>query len=499
MKPVVFVNPYQKDGVVDAIKTGVQIDNRKRPPVDLAYCSALLKQNGLLTKVLDANIHRLNTDEAAARVSEYGPGMVVIATSPLDRWECPYLNIDSSVSLAQKIKQHRASTFVAFIGPHGTSSPAWVFEKCPELGVAVQGEPEETVNELAFHVAAQNLKPETRNLQGIAGIAFRDDGGAVIQTPPRQFKTDVDAIPFPDYSDMPPKNYKNSMFKNGSPFTLVVSSRGCHYGCVFCLRSMWGVKYRARSVENIMEELRMLKRQHGVRALYFQDLEFAIDYDRALALCEAMEKENIRISWACSTRLDSVDEPLLSVMKRAGCGSVNFGLESGSQEILNKSHKGLKLQNARETLDVCKKIGLQANLYMMVGLPGETEKSLEETARFSAGQNLFLHIGNLPIPYPGTKLYEFAKEQLGHEPSWDEVGALAGKIGTELFKRHSEVDVMKRFRFSSLQAMYGKFFLLRPSFWKKVYEKRGRIRHWLKNYFFNFRKIEARVNADDVR
>lgn len=492
MKSVVLVNPYQKDGIVDAVKTGVQIDNRKRPPVDLAYCSAALKQNGFLAKVLDANILCLNTDETFARVAEIEPAMVVIATSPLDRWECPYLNIDSSIALAQKLKQHRVSTFVAFIGPHGTSSPAWVFKKCPELNVAVQGEPEETVLELAACVR------DNVNFKNIHGIAYKDEmqKNGITLTPPRQFKLDVDALPFPDYTDMPPRFYKTGMLKNSSPFTLVVSSRGCHYGCIFCLRSMWGMKYRARSVGNVMEELRMLKQQHGVRALYFQDLEFAIDYDRALALCEAMPRENLEISWGCSTRLDSVDEALLSSMKKAGCESVNFGLESGSQEVLNKARKGLKLQNAKEALNVCKKIGLRANLYMMVGLPGETEKSLNETAKFSAEQNLFLHIGNLPIPYPGTKLYELAKEQLGHEPSWDEVGMLAGKIGTELFKTRGEADVMKQFRLSSFQAMYGKFFMLRPVFWKKVYEKRTRIKSWIKNYLLNFKKITPDMNAD---
>lgn len=496
MKPVVFVNPYQRDGVVDAVKTGVQIDNRRRPPVDLAYCAAMLKQNDFSTKVVDANILRLNTDETFTRVSEYDPAMVVIATSPLDRWECPYLNIDSSVSLARKIKKNRESAFVVFIGPHGTSSPAWVFGKCPELDVIVQGEPEETVLELVHDILTRNPKPETLNLRRISGIAFREDDGTLSQTPPRQFNLELDELPFPDYTDLPLHLYKTSMLKNKSPFTLVVSSRGCHYGCIFCLRSMWGAKYRVRSVDNVMDELRMLKQHHGVRAIYFQDLEFAIDYDRASALCEAMSHEALGISWACSTRLDSVDEPLLSAMKNAGCESVNFGLESGSQEVLNKARKGLKLENAGETLDVCKKIGLQANLYMMVGLPGETEKSLEETARFSSKQNLFLHIGNLPIPYPGTKLYDLAKGQLGREPSWDEVGRLAGKIGTELFKYHSEADVLKRFRFTSLRATYGKFFILRLSFWKKVYEKRARLKSWIKNYLLNFKIISPDINAD---
>ncbi len=495
MKSVILVNPYQKDGIVDAIKTGVQIDNRKRPPVDLAYCSAVLKQNGFSAKVIDANILRLNTEETFARVAEIEPVMVVIATSPLDRWECPYLNIDSSTALTQKIKQHRASTFVAFIGPHGTSSPHWVFEKCPELDVVVQGEPEETVNELAACVR------DGADFKTIQGIAYKDKTpqNGISQTPARQFKLNVDDLPFPDYSDLQLNLYKSSMLKNQSPFTLVVSSRGCHYGCIFCLRSMWGVKYRARSVENVMEELRMLYRQHGVRAIYFQDLEFALDYERALALSGAMEKEALGISWACSTRLDSVNEELLAAMKQAGCECVNFGMESGSQEVLNKARKGLKLQNARETLDTCKRIGLQANLYMMVGLPGETEKSLNETARFSAEQKIFLHTGNLPIPYPGTKLYEMAKQQLGHEPSWEEVGALAGKIGTELFNVQCEVDVMKRFRFSSLRATYGNFFVLHPAFWIKVYEKRGRLKSWLKNYFFSSKKLEPRINAEERR
>lgn len=475
-KTIVLVNPYQKDGIVDAIKAGVQIDNRKRPPVDLAYCSALLRKNGFETRVIDANILRMNVDETYARLAKENPYFVVIATSPIDRWECPYLNIDSSVALVKKIKQESPQAYAVFIGPHGTTSAPWVFGKCPELDVIVQGEPEETVNELAAHITS-------RTPENISGIAYRDrESNAVVTTPPRSFNLNLDELPFPDYTDLPLHLYKTSMLKNKSPFTLVVSSRGCHYGCIFCLRSMWGVKYRSRSVENVIEELEMLKREHGVCAVYFQDLEFALDYDRALALCGAMMRGKARFSWACSTRLDSVDEELLKVMKKAGCESVNFGMESGSQDVLNKARKGLKLQNAKETLALCKRIGLQANLFMMVGLPGETDESLKETSRFFAEQNLFLHTGNLPIPYPGTKLYDMAKQELGHEPSWDEVGNLAGKIGTELFKKHSEQEVIKSFRLSSFKNMYGKFYMLHPSFWMKLYEKRRRLKTWVKNF-----------------
>jgi radical SAM superfamily enzyme YgiQ (UPF0313 family) len=235
---------------------------------------------------------------------------------------------------------------------------------------------------------------------------------------------------------------------------------------------MWGDIYRYRSVNNVIQEIKWLEEIYKIKAVYFQDLEFALNYERTKNLCEQMLKEKIRIKWACSARLDSVNKDILKLMKEARCIRINFGLESGSQEILSKAKKGYKLENVKDILVWCQKIKLKFGLSMMLCLPGENKETIMETVTFFKNNDLFLSTGNFPIPYPGTSLYKQAKTQLNKDLSWEMIGTYAGKIGTNLLNEMKESELIKLVRKLFLVKKFGIFFPVNPLFWLTIIKYR---------------------------
>ena len=193
----------------------------------------------------------------------------------------------------------------------------------------------------------------------------------------------------------------------------MVSSRGCPYRCTFCLWPdiLYGHKFRARSAENVVDEIEEAVRVYGHDEIYFDDDTFTIDRQRVMDICRlilerGLEKE---VEWIAQCRVDTVDREMLEAMKAANCGYILFGVESGSPEMLKKMKKGITLDKVRDAFELTREVGIKTQAFFLFGMPGETQETIRETIEFAKEINASSTQFAVAIPHPGTALYEECK------------------------------------------------------------------------------------------
>jgi radical SAM superfamily enzyme YgiQ (UPF0313 family) len=232
---------------------------------------------------------------------------------------------------------HRArETFVALGGPHASSLPDRSMQECDALDAVVFGEGERTILEILDRLAARE------SLEGVHGTAYRDPGGIVVNAS-RELVDDLDAIPFPAWDLIPMHKYvASTWFPNKvKQYTNIFTSRGRPYGCTFCgAKTTWTRKFRARSPENVIAEMEEVYRRFGIPNFFISDDLFTLKRKRVLDICNLILEKQLPITWTCLSRVNTVDPEMLALMKQAGCYLISYGLESRSQEVLDKLDKG---------------------------------------------------------------------------------------------------------------------------------------------------------------
>jgi radical SAM superfamily enzyme YgiQ (UPF0313 family) len=207
----------------------------------------------------------------------------------------------------------------------------------------------------------------------------------------------------------------------------VFTQRGCPYKCTFCQAMVtMGKKVRFKSVDKVIEEIKILKDLWGARGIYFQDSAFTIRKDWVRELCERLIEEQLGIQWACNLRVDNVTADLLKLMARSGCWLCVYGIESGNQASLDVMKKGITVAQQREAIRWTHEAGIQVMNSFIIGVPGETEAMVERTIQYSLELGSQISLYWLPVPYPGTELWNTAKEMGGlrEDAPWDDFGTL---------------------------------------------------------------------------
>jgi radical SAM superfamily enzyme YgiQ (UPF0313 family) len=286
-------------------------------------------------------------------------------------------------------------------GPHSTYFHQTVLEECPAIDVAIRHEFDTKISAVVSNIG---------NLHGVPGITYRS-GAEIIDNGDGDFATDLDAIPFPDREAVPWNWYLEAWYSR-QPFMNLMTSRGCPYHCSFCLwpQSMYGHRQRFRSVENVISEVRRLVDRYGVRELNIDDGTFTTNRKRVIEFCRRVRKEKFDLIWTCNGRVDTLDDQMLAEMKKAGCKMIRLGVESGSQEVLDKIRKGLTLGQIEDGFRMVKKHGIQALGGFMFGFPYDSRKTVEETIQFAKRLSPDQVQFSISMCYPGTSLYEYAKE-----------------------------------------------------------------------------------------
>jgi len=363
-------------------------------PHGLAILASILRNKGHKVRILDINAHRYSKKEVSSllRIIDYeivGIGGL-ISTYDYVKW------------LTKIVKNNNPKIPIIIGGSVGFSIPNIILSST-YADIVCNQEGEETFPELLEVVE----KGSKRNLNEVQGIWFIDNG-QIIQTPVRQLISNLDKIPFPAWDLLPMDVYLNNPVVGVGRDIDFISSRGCPYKCTFCFRA-FGNKYRGHSAEYVLEVIKFLKKKYNVDFISFQDDEFMAKKERVYEVCEGIRNNNINIKWSCTGRVNIVDKEILNEMKRSGCVSVSYGIESGSQKILNSMRKGVTVEQAEKAINLNKEVGLRTPTSFILGMPEETLETAEETVNFCLRTNILLQGLMFATPYPGTELYRDAK------------------------------------------------------------------------------------------
>ncbi len=423
--------------------------------IGLAYMAAVLEEKGHEVTVIDCPALNLDQETLKSKLASIQPQIIGITSMTP--------TIQSAVLSAQVAKQACPNSTVVLGGPHATFMDKQVLAEENAVDVIVRGEGEQTLLELAQN--AGNPKA----LDNIEGITFRKNGQA-IRNPERPFIQNLDDLPRPAYKHFDLEKYR--LF--GRKMLPIITSRGCPSQCSFCTTSrIFGRPFRARSPKNVVDELEWLRDEHGADAFSFYDDTFTLDKNRALKICEDIKNRKLGIPWDCQTRVSTVTEDMLKIMRDANCQQVFFGVESGCQTILDAVHKGTSVEQNKKAIKMAKDAGLFVAVSVMVGYPGETREMLEQTIdllRQAEPDDAYICVAT---PYPGTELRTIIEEK-----GW--------KISNDWKKYDTTIPVFENPNLS--EADVNK---IRSKFYDRFYSPKYVLRHIFKKNFYS--KVMART------
>ncbi|MGC8490404.1 MAG: B12-binding domain-containing radical SAM protein [Syntrophobacteraceae bacterium] len=361
-------------------------------PIYLAYSAAQLKKAGHEVTYIDSVIQDFDLPRTISEAVKAEPEVIFMETTT------PSIMADYE-NLTRLKEATNARVVVG--GPHATYFHRAVLEECPAIDVVIRHE---------FDTKIAAVVSNIDDLDGIPGITCRK-GSGLVDNGDGEYATDLDSIPFPDRETVPWKWYLEAWYSR-QPFMNLMTSRGCPYHCSFCLwpQSMYGHRQRFRSVENVISEIRLLVDRYGVRELNIDDGTFTTNRKRVIEFCRRVREEKFGIIWTCNGRVDTLDDEMLSEMKKSGCKMIRLGVESGSREVLDKIKKGLTLEQIENGVRMVKKHGIQALGGFMFGFPYDSRKTIEETLQFAKKLSPDQVQFSISMCYPGTSLYEYAKE-----------------------------------------------------------------------------------------
>jgi len=365
-------------------------------PLGIGYLGAVLEQSGCQVKIIDAPPLGWGIKRIVAEAKKFLPDFIGISASTVD--------FNKAVKLARTLKKS-AKVPIIIGGPHVTALPKEVMDfSCFDIGVI--GEGEETLVEV---VQASMKKGSLRK---VAGIVFRDKR-KIVRTSPRPFIKNLDNLPFPARHLMPPLSvyHPTPATYRKFPVGTMITSRGCPYQCTFCSREVFGNQWRFRSPESVVREMAVLISEFGAAEIRLWDDTFNADPERVLAICRLIIKKGLDFPWTCLARVDQVSQPMLALMKKAGCWQISYGIESGNEKILVSTNKGITKKMVKEAVEATARVGIQSFGFFILGLPGETKETMAETIEFAKSLSLNAANFTMATPYPGTELWALAKKR----------------------------------------------------------------------------------------
>lgn len=408
-------------------------------PIFLAYSAAQLKAAGVDVSYIDSVIQDYDMDRTVAEAKKHRPDVIFMETTT------PSIAADY-----ENVKRLKGATGAAVLvgGPHATHFHREVLEECPAVDVVIRHEFDTKIASVVTNLADLSIVP---------GISFRDNGN-VVDNGDGAVQKDLDAVPFPDRETVPWRWYVEAWYSR-QPFMNMMTARGCPYKCAFCLwpQSMYGHAQRFRSVDNVMAELSMLVSRYGLKEVNIDDGTFTTNKKRVIEFCKRLRSEKLNIIWTCNGRVDNIDDEMLSEMKKSGCKMIRLGVESGSQEVLDKIQKGLTLKQIEDGVKMVKRHGIQALGGFMFGFPYDSRKTVEETLAFAKKISPDQVQFSIAMCYPGTSLYDYAKEN----------GLLLAKSFAEFDMTHGPVVKtvdMGREDLSDILARAYREFYFRPAY-----------------------------------
>ncbi|MEM3393778.1 MAG: radical SAM protein, partial [Candidatus Methanomethylicia archaeon] len=341
----------------------------------------------------------------------------------------------AGLNIAKICKEINPNSIIIFGGPHIACLPEDSI-KYDYIDYGVIGEGEITMSELLKSLE----KGEEPN--NVKGIIYKKNG-KIIKTSPREPIKHLDELPIPDHENIingkkyPPETHGE-----------IITGRGCPYLCIFCASNkIWGRNVRFRSPEKVVDEIEYIKNKFGTNYFYIEDDTFTLKKSFAIEICNEIVKRKLDIKFSCETRANLLDKELVKKLKMAGCDDISIGVESGSDETLEKIKKGINKNEIKNAFSIIKDVGgIKTSAFVMVGFPWEKRENMINTIEFAKSLKPDRLIFSIVTPYPGTELFDYCERnhsnRLPKTEAWEEFFHQSGKINlTELSKDDFEKTI----------------------------------------------------------
>ena len=354
-------------------------------PLGLTYIAAVLEKNGFAVEVLDLLVSKYSDEKVIRKVEDYKPD-VVGANSVT-------MSFPAASKILRLVKKVDEDILTVAGGPHVTFSDVRTLEEAPWIDVVVRGEGEYTTLDIV----------KGKDFKDIDGITYREDG-EIVRNRDRKLIENLDELPFPARHLLPLSKYM--AYHSGCS---LITGRGCPHRCIFCVGSkMMGRRVRLRNPKLVVDEVEEVL-GYGFDEVIFEDDTFTLNHKHAFAICDEIISRGLKFKWCANARVDTVTRELLEKMKEAGCHFIMFGTESGNQEILDTCKKRITLEEIREAVKMTKELGIGVLSSFILGLPGETKETIQQTMKFAEELGPFYGF-HILAPFPGSEVRERANE-----------------------------------------------------------------------------------------
>ncbi len=433
------------------------------PPLSLLYPATLLQENGFDITVFDGVVEKISEEELLKLTLD--KNLIIINISPS--------TYNPDIELLKKIKE-KNNAHVSSLGIFPTIKAEFLLKN--GFDSVVRNESEFTILELAKALSSN------QNLKAIKGLSYKVSSRItkrekIIHNQTREY-LNIDNLPIPNRNLIDHKKYCFP-FTN-EPYTTILTNRGCPYNCIFCTAHiLTGKRFRRRSVAHVLKEIKDILTTTKIRMIAFYADTFTLDKPFVIELCTKILEQGLKFKWACNSRVDTIDEEMLSIMHKAGCRYIFFGAESASQDILNTSKKNITVEQIENAVKLAKKAKIQTTLYFIFGLPYETRETVQKTIDFAIKLDPDYCYFSIATPYEGTEFYEIVKKK-GHIVNDAPDNQFDAKVRTDELSNEDLTQILSN--------AYNRFYL-RPTVFAKEFKK----------VVFNFQFKELRLAFDLIK
>ncbi|MBR9678268.1 MAG: radical SAM protein [Nanoarchaeota archaeon] len=431
------------------------------PPLGLLQLGSYAQAQGLEVKVVDNIGFGSNIKEFIRKVEGFGPDLVCLTTSTT--------TFENALKTVQAIKASSSGIKTVLGGPHVSVLPDEALIKGVDF--VVRGEGEKTFEELVKSLKAG------KGFGKVKGLSFKQ-GKKVIHNRSRVLIKNIDELPFADRELVPIKKYVSPPgLALNDLATNMIASRGCPFRCSFCSNTVFGKTFRPNSAERMVKEVGYLKNL-GFKEVFFNDDVFTLNKKRVFDFCNGLEKDGLDVLWSCSTRADCLDREMIRKMKKSGCHTIGFGVESSDQKFIDQMNKDIKLKTIEKAIRLCKEEGLNVKAYYLIGYSNDVESNAFRDLKHAIKHGVDYVKFALMTPYPGTQVYtDWKKNGLLVKSDWKDFD------GGSLLRSDVDQEKVKKI----YDMVYAGFYL-RPGFvFKQIFKTRSFLE--LKNSFYTLKSL----------
>jgi anaerobic magnesium-protoporphyrin IX monomethyl ester cyclase len=422
-------------------------------PLGLAYIASALVDAGHLVSIVDMNSGKISDEKLVEKINH--ADMVGI-TGLITEY-------NEVIRLTNVVKQKSAARIILGGALATTHTEKLLVSSCADY--IVMGEGERTIVKL---VSAIEYGQSVRDVKG---IAYKD--WKVIINPPADPIENLDSVAYPARYLLDMNRYTTHHFKSygmnvgNIKSTTMISSRSCPFSCTFCFSDVFGKKWRGRSPENMLGEIKQLHDNYGFNGIVFNDDTFVVDKKRALDFCKLLINSGLRIKWYCNGRVNLMSQELIDAMKESGCVGIAYGIESGSQEILDSVKKGITIDQITKVVGMTKKAGIYVTGYFMIGILGDSKATIQQTFDLARKLDLDFYGFGMTSPIIGTAMHKEAQKQgfIEKEELKDWSFHASVNMTTDCSDKDLENFNKDAFREFTIEKRFGKYYLFNPLLW----------------------------------